>query len=84
MKLGLVEQHMADAGGHAGELVGEAHEQARLALTTLRDQIRGIHPQILTDLGPPEMDWERDDSLLAHTESLDWRQRYQATVMAPL
>jgi signal transduction histidine kinase len=54
MKLGLAERHMADAGGRAGELVGEAHEQARLALTTLRDQIRGIHPQILTDLGLAE------------------------------
>lgn len=54
MKLGLAERHMADADGRAGELVGEAHEQARLALTTLRDQIRGIHPQILTDLGLTE------------------------------
>jgi signal transduction histidine kinase len=59
MKLGLAERHlterhMADAGGRAAELVGEAHEQARLALTTLRDQIRGIHPQILTDLGLTE------------------------------
>lgn len=59
MKLGLAERHlterhMTDADGRAGELVGEAHEQARLALTTLRDQIRGIHPQILTDLGLTE------------------------------
>lgn len=59
MKLGLAERHlterrMADADGRAAELVGEAHEQARLALTTLRDQIRGIHPQILTDLGLTE------------------------------
>jgi signal transduction histidine kinase len=54
MKLGLVERHLADAGGRAGELVGEARGQARLALTTLRDQIRGIHPQILTDLGLTE------------------------------
>lgn len=54
MKLGLAERHMADADGRAGELVGEAHQQARLALTTLRDQIRGIHPQILTDFGLAE------------------------------
>ncbi len=54
MKLGLAEQYMAGAGGRAVELVGEAHEQARLALTSLRDQIRGIHPQILTDLGLTE------------------------------
>lgn len=59
MKLGLAERHLTerhtpDADGRAGELVGEAHDQARLALTTLRDQIRGIHPQILTDLGLTE------------------------------
>ncbi|MFI5907784.1 sensor domain-containing protein [Dactylosporangium sp. NPDC051541] len=54
MKLGLAERHLADADGRAGALVGEAHEQARLALTTLRDQIRGIHPQILTDFGLAE------------------------------
>ena len=28
------------------------------------------------------MDWERDDSLIARIESLDWRQRYQTAVMA--
>jgi hypothetical protein len=28
------------------------------------------------------MDWERDDSLVARIESLDWRQRYQTAVMA--
>ena len=54
MKLGLAERHMTHADGRAGALVGEAHEQARLALTTLRDQIRGIHPQVLTDLGLTE------------------------------
>jgi len=54
MKLGLAERHLADADGRAAELVGEAHEQARLALTTLRDQIHGIHPQILTDFGLAE------------------------------
>lgn len=54
MKLGLAERHMTGANGPARRLVGEAHDQARLALTTLRDQIRGIHPQILTDLGLTE------------------------------
>jgi hypothetical protein len=29
-----------------------------------------------------DMDWERDDSLVARIESLDWRQRYQTAVMA--
>ncbi len=54
MKLGLAERHLAEADERVGDLVREAHEQARLALTTLRDQIRGIHPQVLTDLGLTE------------------------------
>src|SRR5207248_10584247 len=32
----------------------DLHEQARLALTALRDQIRSIHPQVLTDFGLAE------------------------------
>ncbi|GAA2697537.1 sensor histidine kinase [Actinoplanes palleronii] len=54
MKLGLAERQMTSADARARHLVGEAHDQARLALITLRDQIRGIHPQILTDLGLTE------------------------------
>lgn len=54
MKLGLAERQMAGTDGSASELVGEAHQQARLALATLRDQIRGIHPQVLTDFGLAE------------------------------
>jgi signal transduction histidine kinase len=35
----------------ARELVGEAHEEAKRALTEIRDLIRGIHPAVLTDRG---------------------------------
>jgi signal transduction histidine kinase len=35
----------------AAELVGEAHEEAKLALAEIRDLIRGIHPAVLTDRG---------------------------------
>jgi signal transduction histidine kinase len=37
----------------AAEQVGAAHEQAKQALTELRELIRGVHPQVLTDRGLP-------------------------------
>ena len=60
MKLGLAEMELArtgDAGGtggRAGELVGEAQQQAREALAAIREQIRGIHPRVLADFGLAE------------------------------
>ncbi|MGW4651988.1 sensor histidine kinase [Kitasatospora sp. NPDC004289] len=39
------------AGSPAALGVAEAHEQARLALAELRELIRGVHPQVLTDRG---------------------------------
>ncbi|MGV9770999.1 sensor histidine kinase [Streptosporangium sp. NPDC003464] len=50
MTLGLAK---LSEGPEAAELVGKAHEQAKLALAEVRDLIRGIHPQILTDRGLP-------------------------------
>ena len=35
----------------AKELVGEAHEEAKRAITEVRDLARGIHPAVLTDRG---------------------------------
>ncbi|MFC3983791.1 sensor histidine kinase [Streptosporangium jomthongense] len=40
-------------GEETAELVARAHGQAKLALAEIRDLIRGIHPQILTDRGLP-------------------------------
>jgi signal transduction histidine kinase len=40
-------------GSPAAEQVNAAHEQAKLALTELRELIRGVHPQVLTDRGLP-------------------------------
>ena len=40
-----------DPDDAAGELVAEAHEEAKAALTELRDLVRGIHPAILEDRG---------------------------------
>jgi signal transduction histidine kinase len=37
----------------AAEQVNAAHEQAKQALTELRELIRGVHPQVLTDRGLP-------------------------------
>jgi signal transduction histidine kinase len=51
MKLGLAQLEIGDDQSRAGALVAEAHQEARQALTAIREQIHGIHPQILTDLG---------------------------------
>lgn len=74
MTLGMAALELADDGGRARALVIDAHEQARQALTEIRELIHGIHPQVLTDLGlraavgelaercplPVEMEWELD------------------------
>jgi signal transduction histidine kinase len=61
MALGMARQKLekGSVGGIAGdieiaqamELVGEAHEEAKLALAEIRDLIRGIHPAVLADRG---------------------------------
>jgi signal transduction histidine kinase len=51
MKLGLAQLEIGDDQSRAGALVAEAHQEAKQALTAIREQIHGIHPQILTDLG---------------------------------
>ncbi|MGX1755391.1 sensor histidine kinase [Streptomyces lydicus] len=54
MTLGLAELELgaADpAAGKGGELVTRARGEAKHALDELRDLIRGIHPQVLTDHG---------------------------------
>ncbi|WP_433348779.1 sensor histidine kinase [Microtetraspora malaysiensis] len=50
MTLGLAK---LSEGAEAADLVAKAHDQAKLALAEVRDLIRGIHPQILTDRGLP-------------------------------
>ena len=59
MKLGMARQKLdretsedsAVTGEPVAKLVGEAHEEAKLALAEIRDLIRGIHPAVLTDRG---------------------------------
>ncbi|MEV5711332.1 sensor domain-containing protein [Actinoallomurus sp. NPDC052274] len=40
-------------GSPAAQSVADAHEEAKLLMTELRELIRGIHPRVLTDRGLP-------------------------------
>ncbi|MFE7590394.1 sensor histidine kinase [Kitasatospora sp. NPDC057512] len=51
MTLGLAEYELRDRDGRAAELVTRARGEARQALEQLRELVRGIHPQVLTDHG---------------------------------
>jgi signal transduction histidine kinase len=53
MDLGLARERLAADGNseRATELVTRAHEEAKQAITELRDLVRGIHPAVLTDRG---------------------------------
>jgi signal transduction histidine kinase len=52
VSLGLARLDLAPDSA-AAEQVGAAHEQAKVVLTELRELIRGVHPQVLTDRGLP-------------------------------
>ncbi|MBJ7332504.1 MAG: sensor domain-containing protein, partial [Solirubrobacteraceae bacterium] len=51
LKLGMAKSRMPEDDPTVTQLIDEAHEESRLALTELRDLARGIHPAILTDRG---------------------------------
>ncbi|MGW8953567.1 sensor histidine kinase [Streptomyces sp. NPDC055709] len=51
MTLGLAELEMKEASPEAASLVARGRGEARRALDQLRDLVRGIHPQVLTDHG---------------------------------
>ncbi len=53
MDLGLARQRMERGDDPAGtaELVGHAHDEAKRAITELRELVRGIHPAVLADRG---------------------------------
>ena len=53
MDLGMAKERLArgEDPERAIELVGRAHDEAKLAISELRDLVRGIHPQVLTDRG---------------------------------
>ena len=51
MDLGRAKDKLETDPAKAGELVSEAHEEAKRALTEVRNLARGIYPAILTDRG---------------------------------
>ncbi|MFD8788175.1 sensor histidine kinase [Kitasatospora sp. NPDC059599] len=51
MTLGLAEMEMKEQNPEAAALVARGRGEARRALDQLRDLVRGIHPQVLTDHG---------------------------------
>ena len=51
MDLGMAKQKLDSDPAAARALVDEAHDQAKRALSEMRDLVRGIHPAVLTDRG---------------------------------
>jgi signal transduction histidine kinase len=51
MDLGRAKAKFADDPDAARVLVGQAHAQAKEALTELRNLVRGVHPPVLTERG---------------------------------
>lgn len=51
MDLGRAREKMESDPDGARELIEESHERAKLAMTEMRELVRGIHPAVLTDRG---------------------------------
>ena len=51
MNLGLARATIPDLPDAAGQALKEAHEEAKEALTELRNLVRGLHPVVLEDRG---------------------------------
>ncbi|MGI5325104.1 histidine kinase [Actinomadura nitritigenes] len=51
MNLGIARATLKDLPEPARDVVAASHEEAKLALTELRDFIRGLHPAVLDELG---------------------------------
>jgi signal transduction histidine kinase len=51
LDLGMAREKLESDPEASRALVDSAHEQAKLALTDIRDLVRGIHPAVLTDRG---------------------------------
>jgi signal transduction histidine kinase len=49
--LGMAREKLATQPAVAQELIAQAHEEAKRALTELRELVRGIYPAVLTDRG---------------------------------
>jgi signal transduction histidine kinase len=51
MELGRAKAKFGSDPGNAQAIVDQAHEQAKAALTELRNLVRGVHPPVLSDRG---------------------------------
>lgn len=51
LNLGVVRTALGDLPAPAREAIASAHEEAKLALSELRDLVRGMHPAALDELG---------------------------------
>jgi signal transduction histidine kinase len=51
MNLGMARATLTDTDPRALEALTAAHDEAKLALTELRDLVRGLHPAVLDDRG---------------------------------
>ncbi len=51
MNLGMTRTTLVDVPEHVRGAIEDAHEEAKLALSELRDFVRGLHPAVLDDLG---------------------------------
>ncbi len=51
MDLGMAKEKFVSDPDAARALVAEAHDQAKRAISELRDLVRGLHPAVLTDRG---------------------------------
>jgi signal transduction histidine kinase len=51
MNLGITRAMLTDVPEPARQAVANAHEEAKLALSELRDIVRGLHPAVLDDRG---------------------------------
>jgi signal transduction histidine kinase len=51
MNLGMARARLTDAPQAAQQAIADAHDEAMLALSEIRDFIRGLHPAVLNDRG---------------------------------
>ncbi len=81
MTLGMARLEVRDNPEAAQALVDQAAEQAKAALAELRELVRGIHPQILTERGLPAALTELADSAaIPLTIAVDVPHRLPSTV----
>jgi signal transduction histidine kinase len=51
MNLGIARETLTDLPAEATQVIAAAHEEAKEALTELRNLVRGLHPAVLNDRG---------------------------------